>query len=74
MRKLYVERYDKGSILTVEGVFNWDFAENGIDGVLISEETGEAYRVIGVERDEDDMVTAIMVDVEIPFAALFEPE
>ena len=61
MRKLYVERYDKGSILTVEGVFNWDFAENGIDGILVSEVTGEVYRVIGVERDEDDMVVTISV-------------
>ena len=61
MRKLYVERYDKGSILTVEGVFNWDFAENGIDGILVSENTGEVYRVIGVERDEDETVMTILV-------------
>ena len=59
MRKLYVERYDKGSILTDEGIFNWDFAEDGIDGILVGEDTGKVYRVIGVERDEDDMILTI---------------
>lgn len=59
MKTLIAERYEKGSILTAEGVFNWGFAENEIDGILVSENTGEVYRVIGVKRDENDTIMII---------------
>lgn len=59
MRILNVSKTDKGTVVTNEGVYNWDFADNGIDGVLINEKTAEVYKVVATKRDENDNVVAI---------------
>ena len=62
MRILNVIKIDKGTVVTNEGVYNWNFTDNGIDGLLINEKTAEVYKVITTERDENDNVKTITVN------------
>lgn len=51
-----------GCFTTDCGNYTWDFDTNGIDGVLVSDETGEVLKIVSDTRDDHENVLSFTVE------------